>query len=299
VAPAGELGEARAALARWLDAGRHGGMGWLEEYREVLAAADRLLPGAKSVVCVLADYGPATRDEPPPPPEEPRGRVARYARGRDYHVVFANRLKKLGRTLAALAPGVRWKPAADSKPILERAYAWRAGLGFLAKNSMLITPGVGSYTLLGELVTDLALPPDEPVDGTCGRCTRCLDACPTGAIVAEGVVDSRRCISYWTLETVGELPPEAELHGYAVGCDLCQEVCPYNQADPRGRELGADFASPRAPGAWVTAARFEGVADDREFEARFGGTVLMRPGREGMKRNLAALRGLPTFPRRP
>lgn len=290
VAPALPLGEHQERFDSWLDAGHHGPMDYLERHREVRGDPRALLEGARSVLCLLVDYG----GEAPPGPEEgleerpPGGRVARYARARDYHIVLRKRLEKLAATLGELAPGARSRPLVDLFPLLERAFAWRAGLGFLARNTMLITPGVGSYTLLCELVTDVELPPDSPREGTCGSCTRCLDACPTGALPEPGVLDAGRCISCWNIEVRGPLPEEARLHGWAFGCDVCQEVCPYNHLG-RHPALGEDFHTPRAAGAYLGAREVLALRDYPSFRDRFAGTPIMRARRDGLERNLHML----------
>lgn len=329
VAPAVPLAEHREFLAQWLALGYAGEMSYLAEHEAQRSDPTRLLAGAKSVVCVLVDYGedgtfvPSSGSSagdggvaesggggeadscagvvgdsqagggapsPAVPDQEIAGKIARYARGRDYHIVLKKRLQKLGEALVELVPGARYRPAVDSLPLLERAYAWRAGLGFFGKNTLLLRPGMGSYTLLGELLTDVELPPDEPGEGTCGRCTRCLDACPTGAFDGPFRLDATKCISYWNIETRGPLPPGADLHGWAFGCDICQEVCPYNHGVEHP-PVGGDFATPRAAGAAVTAADLAPLTDRERFRDRFAGTPLMRAGRDGLRRNLAALAG--------
>lgn len=290
VAPAADLPAHQAAFEAWLAAEHDAGMEYMRRHRELRASPARLVPGAQSVVCVLVDYR-GVDPAPPGPPGEAGvgGKVARYARVRDYHIVLRKRLKALAARLTAARPGAQVKVCVDSAPLLERAYAWRAGLGFVGKNGMLITPGLGSYTLLGSLVTDVALPPDQPGEGTCGRCTRCLEGCPTGAFPEPGVLDARRCISYWTIEHRGPLPDDAALHGWAFGCDVCQEVCPYNYPEAAPLELGPDFDSPRAVGARFGRDQLAGVEDRDGYRERFAGTPLMRAGVEGMRRNLDQL----------
>lgn len=286
VAPAVPLAEHREFLAQWLVAGHAAQMSYMAEHEAQRGDPQLLLEGAKSVVCLLVDYRDGADPGPEPAPHA-GGKVARYARGRDYHIVVKKRLRKLGQALEVAAPGARWKPCVDSVPLLERAYAWRAGLGFFGKNTLLLRPGTGSYTLLAELLVDVELPPDEPGEGTCGRCTRCLDACPTDAFPAPFQLDAARCISYWSIEHRGPLPEGADLHGWAFGCDICQEVCPYNHG-PEAVPLGEDFDTPRAPGPVVPPAVGE-LPDKAAYLARYAGTPLMRAGLEGMRRNLAAL----------
>ncbi len=275
----------------WLAAGYHAGMDYMARTRSVRGDLEAILPGVRSVVCVLVDYRgiPAEPGPDRDPDPGPGGKVARYARGRDYHIVLKRRLERLADHLEEMVPGSRTRTCVDSVPVLERTLAWSAGLGFLGKNTLLITPGLGSYTLLAELLTTVELPVDRPIEGTCGRCTRCLDACPTSAFPEEGVLDSSRCISYLTIEHRGELPDEVSLDGWAFGCDVCQEVCPYNSGSSP-QPPGEDFRTPRAAGAWLPASRLEGIPTREEFAARFGGTPLMRAGLEGLRRNLSRLR---------
>ena len=296
VAPATPLAEHGEFLAQWLAAGHAAAMDYLGEHQAKRSDPQGLLPGARSVICLLVDYGEGAPPGQEATPLEPGGRVARYARSRDYHIVLKKRLRKLGATLRELAPGAQVRELVDSAPLLERAYAWRAGLGFFGKNGMLLTPGVGSYTLLSELLTDVELEPDPPGQGTCGRCTRCLDACPTGALERPFEVDARRCISYWTIEHEGPLPPGSDLNGWAFGCDICQEVCPYN-LDLEHPPQAPDFETPRAAGAYLTLAEVAALPDYAAFSSRFAGTPLMRPAREGMQRNLEACAGGDPEPR--
>ncbi|MGV8039911.1 MAG: tRNA epoxyqueuosine(34) reductase QueG [Thermoanaerobaculaceae bacterium] len=224
VAPAEPLAEG-AALAHWCAAGRAAELPYLADTAAVRADPRALLPWAKTVVCVAMAYGG------PPDPPLPAGhaRVARYARRRDYHDAIRSRLVRLGRRLARLLPGSRWQPAVDTAPVLERALAARAGLGFVGKSTMLIHPHFGPELLLGELVTTAALDPAVPLDLHCGSCRRCLDACPTGALAEPFVLDPRRCISCWTIEPHSAVPERArgQLSGYVFGCDLCVLACPF------------------------------------------------------------------------
>ena len=223
-ARAERLADDEARWRAWLAAGQAGAMGYLQ-------APDRadprtLLAEAKTVVMCALAYDAA---EGAPQGEAPHGRIARYARGEDYHVVLKDRLRALAECVAK-ETAVVWRACVDTAPLLERAVGAAGGLGFVAKNSMLITPGVGSYTLLGELLLSIELEPDAPQESRCGRCTACIDKCPTGAIVADRVVDARRCISYLTIELDGPIPRElrALVGDWIFGCDLCQEVCPFN-----------------------------------------------------------------------
>jgi epoxyqueuosine reductase len=221
---------------QWLAAGHHGEMAYLASPAHLAARADLrvLLRGAATVVVAALAYDPGA---PSPPPGGPRGTIARYARGADYHLVLRDSLVGLADDLArAIGRPVASRPCVDSAPVLERELAERAGLGFVGKNTLLIVPGVGSWVVLGELLLDVEvdLGPGEPARARCGACRACLDACPTAAFVAEHVLDARRCISYLTIEHRGATPLELRraVGGWVFGCDVCQEVCPYNAAAP-------------------------------------------------------------------
>lgn len=215
------------SLAAWCAAGCAADLPYLRQTASRRGDPRAFLTGARSVVCVAMSY----HEEADPPPRAGHVRVARYARRRDYHDAIRSRLVRLGRRLPGLVPGVRWRPAVDSAPLLERALAARAGLGFIGKSTALIHPRLGPELLLGELVSSADLAPDAPVRVGCGTCRACLDACPTGALTAPFRLDASRCIAGWTIERRGALPPEAAgmLQGSLFGCDLCQTACPYQR----------------------------------------------------------------------
>lgn len=217
-----------ARMVRWLERGQHGTMTWMAESAADRADLRRFLPGARSVVSVAASYREA-RD--PGAPGAGTARVARYAQRGDYHAILKRRLVALGRFIAARAPGTRWRVAVDTAPVLEREVAGRAGLGWIGRNTCLVNLRFGCELLLGELVTDLELAPDAPGEDHCGRCTACLDACPTGALRADEGLDSRLCISYLTIEHHGPLGPAGSrsLGGHLFGCDLCLAACPFTR----------------------------------------------------------------------
>jgi epoxyqueuosine reductase len=226
--------EAASALSGWLAEGRHGEMAFM-------AAAGRadpgaLLPGAQTLVVVALPYerGPGGAEERGAARPLPLvGRVARYARGADYHGVMKVRLRQLADRCAELSGRpVHARPCVDTAPLLEREAARRGGVGFTAKNTMTIAPGLGSYVLLGELLVELELSPSEPIAAGCGSCRTCLDACPTGAFVDAYTLDARRCISYLTIELKGAIPPalRPSIGSWVFGCDICQEVCPFNRS---------------------------------------------------------------------
>jgi len=284
-APAGPCRDADR-LRSWLAAGRHGGMAWMERTAEVRADPSRLLPGTRTVVALLTFYG----TEPSPGAARWIGRVSRYAWGRDYHNVLGRRLRRLARFVRETFPGERAVPAVDSKPVLEKEWAERAGLGWIGKHANLITRDRGSWFFLSELlVTVVCEPTRDTVTDHCGRCTACLDACPTDAIVAPREVDARRCISYLTIEEKGDLPTErrGEMGEWIFGCDVCQDVCPWNR-----------FAEPTADAAFrLDDRRWDGeLADllslDRAaFRARFEGSPVARAGRDAFLRNVCVALG--------
>ena len=243
-APVERFAAAEARVSRWLDARFHGDMAYLESPSRGDAA--RLLASAKTIIAVALPYAGAA--DPPPLDGEPRrltGFVARYARGADYHSVIKLKLRELADECAKLVGrAVLARPCVDTAPLLEREAAERAGLGFAAKNTMTIVPGVGSYVLLGELLVDVEIAPGRRLEPRCGSCTACLDACPSGAFVDAHVLDARRCISYLTIELRGPIPRDLRpLVGRRVfGCDVCQEVCPFNAG--AGRASAPELAAP-------------------------------------------------------
>ena len=278
-----------AHLARWAEGGRGGEMAWLTRHPPQRADARTLLGSVQSVVSVAVAY-PA--DEGPFEAEGRFGRVARYAWGRDYHDLVLPRLQALAQDLTEAFGGRRGRAACDHSPLLERAMAARAGLGFVGKNTCLILPRGGSWWFLGEVLLDVALPPTRPpVDPErhCGACTACLDACPTQAFEAAYVLDARRCISYLTIEARGVIPAplRAAVGAWLFGCDVCQEVCPFNRFHPPvpWPELRAEAGV----GPRVDLGDVLDLGGDAAFQERFGGTALARPGRVGLQRNAAVV----------
>jgi epoxyqueuosine reductase len=281
----------------WLEAGHAGEMAWMARPDHVESRRDprRLLEGARTVVAAALAYGE---------PElvglrtGPRGFVSRYARGEDYHRVLKRKLRGLADRLArALGRAVAARACVDTAPLLERDLAERAGLGFVAKNTMLIAPGLGSYLLLGELLLDVeaTVPADpEAARKRCGECRACLEACPTGAFVGEYVLDARRCISYLTIELRGAIPRELrEAVGTRVfGCDVCQEVCPFNAGAAAGTASPPDPAL-RSPGETRAAPELIpllglGAAQFRRFVE---GSAMRRVRREQLLRNVCVALG--------
>ena len=263
----------------WLAAGHHGEMSYLERGAELRRDARRPVAGMVSALVVALNYGGT----------QPAGPVARYARFTDYHRVMWDKLDALLEWVSAELPGVKGRSFVDSGPVLERDLAQRAGLGWFGKNTLLINPQLGSFFFLGALFLDVALTPDDPfITDHCGTCTRCLDACPTQAFVAPHVLDARRCISYLTIEVRGAHTPEqaAMVGDHLFGCDVCQEVCPWNAKFSRAATEAA-FA-PRAELVEPDIAGFAAMGD-AEFRTRFGDSPLARAKPAGLKRNAAAV----------
>lgn len=300
-----ELGFARAAIVpieaprrhalytSWLAEGHAGEMAYLATPEHTGPRADlrALLGSARSLVVVALAYD---RADPVPAERLLRGRIARYARGEDYHLVMRDRLVALADRLAqALGRPVASRPCVDSAPVLEREWAERGGLGFVAKNTMLIAPGAGSYVVLGELLVDAELAPTAPEalpKPRCGTCRSCLDACPTNAFVDAYLLDARRCISYLTIEHHGIIPRElrASIGTWVFGCDVCQEVCPFNAGagEPHDPLLSPRTHEHALPDLIALAGK--GANQLRQFVKR---TALRRIPREVLLRNVAVALG--------
>ena len=283
VAPAPVAGAER--LAAFLASGRHADMAWLARSPAERFDATNLLPAAASIICLAASYAPGG-------PDDGGGHVARYARGRDYHRLLKRRCRRIVESIVSAAPGTRTRICVDTAPASERSFAAAAGLGWIGRNGCLIVPGAGSYVVLAEVVTDLPLPPDGPMElggtdkplfglsvrntprtskrrlsvpphfaGGCGDCRACVDACPGGAIAGDGLVDCRRCVSYLTIEHRGPIdgPLRAVLGDRLFGCDRCQEACPHN----RGVRAGdAELLGPSELAKATPADVLEWTAED-------------------------------------
>lgn len=280
------------AYLRWLSRGDQAGMGYLERRVESRLDPSQVFPGARSVLCVALQYHRLYKEDGEPQPE-PRGdlwrRVARYARGRDYHDVMGERLKVLEARVREAFPGSETRRYVDTGPVLERELAARAGIGVVGKNTMLLHRQAGSWFLLGELFLSLDLAPDPPLTDLCGSCTLCLDACPTGALAEPYRLDSNRCISYWTIEHRGPLLPEARrmVGGWVFGCDVCQEVCPWNKEPPKAVHPEMELPPERGELDLVRLLRLP----REEYVERFRGSPMKRAKLEGLQRNAAVAMG--------
>ncbi len=288
VASAEDFAQDRELTLERVRSGLMDGLPWYTEARVRRGSSPgELLPGARSIICLgLNYYQPGDADSAGP---GPAGQVARYARGRDYHRVIKRRMREyvegltrgLGREISA-----RWY--VDDGPMLDRAAARRAGLGWFGKNTNILTPELGSWVFLGQIITDLDLEPDSPLQKTCGSCVRCIDACPTGAIVAPYVIDNARCISHLTIENRGPIPRELrpQMLDWVFGCDICQEVCPVNR-----KAVPAEESAFRNGG--LEAIDLVELLDlsEEEFRQRFRGTPILRAKRAGLKRNACVALG--------
>jgi len=291
IAPAGPPPR-QELVRRWIDQGFAGVMReWFEHQEPLRADPENLLPGVRSVIMLatnhatsadgVADVGGVG---------EGRGRVARYAWGDDYHDLLRSRVNMLGAWLEARMPGCHTRGVVDSAPLAEREFAWLAGLGWFGKNTMLIDPRAGSFFFLTALLTDLQLPVDAPVEvDHCGTCTACLDACPTGAFVEPRVLDARRCISALSIEDHGPIAADLRpgMQDWIFGCDICQEVCPWNRHAPGSAE---PTFQPRDGLPTPSLAPILEL-DEEAFRRRFKGSPLRRAKRRGLLRSAAIALG--------
>ena len=287
-------GDRPGAFRAWLEEGRHGTMAWLARDVEVRLDPGALLPGARTVVVVADQYADRSRDPRAEAVPTGHGRIARYARGRDYHKVMKTRLHALADALREAHPGESFKTCVDISPLLEREHAARAGLGWIGKHTLLIHPRRGSWLLLGALVTTLDVvlePAPAPVPDHCGACTRCIDACPTGAITPYSV-DASKCVSYLTIER--RAPIDEAFHepigDLLFGCDICQDVCPHNS--PRTGEGAVGTAHPAYASERASLPLLDvlGWTDD-DRRAAFRGTPMMRATLDTIRRNAAICAG--------
>jgi epoxyqueuosine reductase len=279
-APVGPSDHA-AFVRRWIAAGRAGAMTWMERTTATGIDPRQRFQWARSAVVASLSYLPyrGPRDDAPGLVRH----VARYAVGEDYHRVLGERLERLAAFIRGEAPGARTRVYVDTGPLLERDLAARAGIGWFGKNANLIGPQGDSWILLGVILTDLELSAGEPVADHCGSCTACLDACPTGAITADYDVDARRCISYLTIELRGRIPEtqRADLGDWVLGCDVCQEVCPWNHRVEPAADAAFRPGDPLRRRSLADLVRLE----EREFQEVFRPTPLERPRRRGLVRN--------------
>ncbi|MBD1870111.1 tRNA epoxyqueuosine(34) reductase QueG [Cyanobacteria bacterium FACHB-471] len=273
------------ALDRWLAQGYQAEMDWMKNPKR--QDIHRVMPTAKSVICVALNYyTPHVR-----PDGEEYAKVSRYGWGRDYHKVMHKKLKALASWLEAQAEGVQARPYADTGPVQDKVWAERAGIGWIAKNSNVITREYGSWVFLGEVLTNLELASDRPHTQHCGTCTRCIEACPTGAIAQPFVVDANRCIAYHTIENRAEELPEAiapQLQGWVAGCDICQDVCPWNQRFAQPTDVAEFQPYPQNVSPKLTELA---ELSDEEWDQRFPASALRRIKPAMLRRNARASLG--------
>ena len=288
VTSAEEFSSDRAAALERIRAGLMAGLPWYTESRvERGTRPEELLPGARSIICLGLNY--YLPQETPSPASMPAGQVARYARGRDYHNVMKKRMRRYVDGLSLRLEteiSARWY--VDDGPMLDRAAANRAGLGWFGKNTNILTPSLGSWVFLGQVITDLVIEPDSPLKKTCGSCVRCIDACPTGAIIGPYVIDNSKCISHLTIENRGPIPRALRplMLDWVFGCDICQEVCPVNR-----KAIPATEPAFKNPGAGLLDLVELLSLSEEEFLLRYRGTPIMRAKRVGLQRNACVALG--------
>lgn len=290
VLPIGKA-ETVPALEEWLSEDMHGSMDWIArpDAVEKRTQPQQILSAAKSVITLAYQYTP--HEIPAELLNDPsRGIIARYAMYRDYHKVIKKKLVALGKSLSSELGGVEWKAYVDTGPFLEREWASRAGLGFIGRNSNLIHYTLGSYLFLCEILVSADLPTIQRLQpGSCGTCTNCVDKCPTGAIVEDRKIDARKCISYLTIEHRGSIPEQLRplMRNRIYGCDICQEVCPWNRKPQPQEKL--DFQVNEE----LVAPKLESllIFDEEEYKQRFAGSPIRRAKRDGFMRNVAIALG--------
>jgi epoxyqueuosine reductase len=269
-------------LAEWLARGYHASMGWMERTLTKRTDPVEVVPGVRTIISLALNYSTGIQHRSDPG----TGKISRYAWGDDYHEVVGGMLFKLWSWIEAEFPGVEGRYYVDTGPVMEKVWAQQAGIGWIGKHSNLITQDMGSWVFLAEILTSLEIEADSPGTDHCGTCTLCIDACPTRAIVEPYVVDSNRCISYLTIEHRGEFTADLPLDGWIYGCDVCQDVCPWNE------RFAVESAEPRfQPRDGNVSPSLEEWAsmDDKEFSERFRGSSIKRTKREGLVRNINAV----------
>jgi epoxyqueuosine reductase len=274
---------------RWLDAGMHGEMGYLERHRPAREDPGALLEDARSAICVAVNYyQDVEREQRRRDGSDGRGVFSIYVHGEDYHAVMDRMLADLGARLQGAFPETESVACADIHPISDRAMALRAGIAWLGKNTSVVSPEYGSWIFLGELLTTLDLRPDEPLETLCSSCTRCIDACPTGALDTPFVLDANKCISYLTIEKRGDIPVDSHARiGLDVyGCDTCQSVCPFNEVAIQSAVFRREDRSPLVD---MTLSKLASISDE-EFREKTKGSAIRRCKPEGMRRNAVIVR---------
>lgn len=285
-AQATELTEEARHLEQWLSQHRHGTMEWMERNFEKRIDPRLLVPGANTVVSVLASYYHPTHRTQIGQKDHPL--IAKYAQGRDYHKVLKKKLQQLFNFTSELLGGIEGRVFVDSAPVLDKAWAVRAGLGWVGKNSNILNKKLGSYFFIGEMIIDAKLHYDAPTTDHCGSCTACIEACPTDAIYAPRKVDASKCISYLTIEHKGEIDQKyhTNIENWVFGCDICQDVCPWNS-----KAKLAQFVDlhPRKKVLEASSNHFPNL-DEHQFNTLFEGSAVRRAKFNGFSRNLDIVR---------
>jgi epoxyqueuosine reductase len=275
IAPAGRSVHAEY-FSQWLAAGHAGEMRYLSDRSDERVDPNVYMPGVRSVICLAVNY---YVDDDPPGPDA--GRIARYARGADYHRWLKQKLYDLADWIRATYPGVRTRSGTDTVPVMEKELAVRAGLGWMGKNTCVISPKLGSWILLGEVLTTMDLPADEPVTDRCGSCTRCIDACPTNALTPYELTASQ-CVSYLTIEHRGDVPAELKpgIGNWLYGCDICQDVCPFNR---KPTPATTEKVRPRVPSGLDVESVLNWSVE--EYQSAVRGTAIKRVKLPVLRRN--------------
>ncbi len=281
ISPAEYLAEDSERLKAWLEKGMHGTLDWMERNFDKRTDPRLLLEGTKSVISVILNYYPGEQQHVPDAPV-----IAKYAYGEDYHFVMKDMLNELLQFIRENVGEVQGRAFVDSAPVMDRVWAKRAGLGWIGKNTNLISRDHGSFVFIGELLVNMELKPDnETVPDLCGACTLCIDTCPTGAIVAPYVLDGSKCISYYTIENKGEMPSgmEKNFKNRVFGCDICQDICPWNWK--KAKPHSVERLKPLTGLLEMTRADWYNLTPE-EFGQKFKKSPIKRPKYEGLRRNL-------------
>ena len=284
IAQAKRLDAEADRLEQWLAQDHHGKMSYMENYFDKRVDPTKLVPGAKSVVSLMYNYHNPNKQSDPDAPK-----ISQYAYGKDYHIVIKEKLRDLMAYLSGEIGEISGRCFVDSAPVMEREWAKKSGIGWTGKNTLLINPKAGSYFFLAELIIDLELDPDHGIRDHCGTCTRCIDACPTDAIAPDGyVLDSRKCISYITIELREAIPStfNGQLENWMFGCDICQEVCPWNRFSSRHQESAFE---PREELLGMQKREWQELTEE-VFKQVFKGSAVKRTKFAGLKRNIEFLK---------
>ena len=284
ISKASFLDEEAPRLERWLKNRSHGEMAYMENHFDKRLDPTKLVPGAKSVISLLLNYYPDTEQEDKEAPK-----ISKYAYGKDYHFVIKERLFEMLQMIKAEIGDVNGRVFVDSAPVMDKVWAAKSGLGWVGKHSNLINKNMGSFFFIAELICDLELEPDGPVQDHCGTCTKCIDACPTDAITDAYIVDGSKCISYFTIELKNEVIPK-EMNGkfenWVFGCDICQDVCPWNRFSSPLSEIGLKANDDLLK---LNSSEWNELTDE-VFNGIFERSPVQRTGYNGLKRNLEFLR---------